>query len=99
MYLKTGHIDLNGESLEIVELNALGQKHMMEAHTKGDLFTAYAQVVKYGTKKWRDVEVEEILDSLPLVTIQEVADKILALSEIDASKNSVSGLSEGSSSA
>lgn len=93
-YLKTGKalIERINETIELVEINALGQKHLLDAHTMGDMFTAAATAVKYGTKKWREKTVEEILDELPLEAIQEIADKVAALSEMgeDQAKKSES---------
>lgn len=98
-YLKTGKalIESINETIELVELNALGQREMMEAHTKGDMFAATASVVKYGTRKWRDMTVEEIMSDLPLTAIQEIAEKVTNLSGLDDEKNSASGLGESSS--
>jgi len=84
-YLKTGKalIERINETIELVELNALGQKHLLDAHTIGDMFTAAATAVKYGTKKWRDKTADEIMDELPLEAIQEIADKVAALSGLN----------------
>ena len=100
-YLKKGHAvieSLGGENVALVELNAMAQKEMLESHTNGDMFTATAVVVKYGTEKWREKTPVEIMEELPLLAIQEIAEKVTILSGLDDSKNSDSILGESSSS-
>jgi len=63
-FLKTSTITVEGEKIEIVQLNALGHRQMMKAHANGDMFTAYAEVVKHGTRRWREKSPDEILDEL-----------------------------------
>lgn len=98
-YLKCGkeYIESLDETIELVQLNALGQMKMMEAHKQENMFEATAIVVKYGTKKWRDKSVEEIMEELPLWSIQEIAEKVTSLSGMDEEKNSESDPRESSS--
>lgn len=101
-YLRTGKalIESINETIELVELNALGQMHLLDAHTSGKMFEGAAIAVKYGTKKWAEKTVEEILSELPFAVIQEIGEKVAALSGLDedVSKKSESNRAKDSSS-
>lgn len=84
MYLKSKKalIESINETIEIRELNALGYRELMDAHSKGDLILAAAITVKYGTKKWLDKTAEEIMAELPLSALQEISDQVTELTGV-----------------
>lgn len=89
---------LKDERLEIVELCALGQMKAAQAHEAGNKFELAAWVVKYGCPKFREMSVDQIMESMSLDALQEIAEAVTDLSDLDAAKNSESTPGEDSSS-
>jgi len=100
-YLREEKREIDGVKLTLVELNASAQRQMLKANAEAELILAMAWAVKYGTKEFREMEPEQILDELPMSLLQKIGEEVAELSgfDEDPAKNSESGLSDVSSSA
>jgi len=94
-YLKTKAVEMDriGE-VTLVELSALGSSKVMKYHEQGDEFGAAAATIKYGTKEFWDVEVDDIMAMMPIGLVQDVAQAVMEFSGLGVEEGE--GNSEGS---
>ncbi len=84
-FLKSSTFELPcGEALAIRELSAGGRRALVEVTRShaGDAFLVAATAIKAGCPEFREMSLDEILDTLPAELLNDLATAVFALSGI-----------------